>query len=628
MMRHSPLPRTLSVLALVVCGGQAFGQAEKPSAQPLPAGPAPTAQPAAPAAGKLSAADLDTLLGPIALYADALIAQILPASTYPLDIVMAARWVKVHPDLKDVDEQAWDPSVRAVAHYPTIITMMDERIDWTQQLGRAFLEQRQDVMESVQRLRAQAHAAGSLQTTPQQQVVSEGTVIKIVPAEPQVIYVPQYQPSVVYGGSYYGDTVGASLVSFGVGFAAGSWLNLGCDWGSHCLYHYPYWGFSVGWGWPYWGCGSWGWNSCYRPCGWGWSPYSAYSCWPNSGWCGLGPRWGNCGWNGSGFSVGVGVGFTSGNVAVGGTFVAADSGSRSAGLLGPAPTNASIAEPAGQRTPWVRDDSRPGPAGRVLSVRPADNIARGLVSAPRSAPPPDLASPRPLSIRPSDLLRQQRSGAAALVMQSGNNTSAQGASATEQQASRQRVLSIRPADNIRSGAVPQGKAPPAPLAMPRSDAPAPVSNATTQPRSTPRILSVRPADNIRSGAVPDPRSAPAPRGVDTPRASPAPAAPSESAAPRILSVRPADNVRQSAPRAEQPRSTAPRVDPRPAAPAARPSAPAARPQAVSPAGMQRQSSSAPRASSSAFAGRGSPLMRAGGGGGGGGGGRSGGRGRN
>lgn len=178
---------------------------------------------------------LDNLLAPIALYPDPLLAQVLVAATFPDQIDVAARWVRSFGD-KGVDEQPWDVSVRSIAHYPTVLYMMDDDLDWTTALGQAYAYQSTDVMASVQRLRAMARAQGNLVTTPQQQVVVEGGYIAIWPASPQYIYVPAYDPAIVFfqpvyvGGSY-------TALSFGAALGIGVWLNLDCDWHRHRVYY-------------------------------------------------------------------------------------------------------------------------------------------------------------------------------------------------------------------------------------------------------------------------------------------------------------------------------------------------------------------------------------------------------
>ena len=150
---------------------------------------------------------LDALLAPIALYPDPLLSQVLMAATYPLQIVEASRWLEqdgnaqLHGDALTtaLESQNWDPSVKSLVPFPDVLAMMNGKLDWTQQVGYAFATQQADVMNSIQRLRAQAQAAGSLKSTPQQTVASEQGSIVIQPADPQTVYVPVYNPTVVYG---------------------------------------------------------------------------------------------------------------------------------------------------------------------------------------------------------------------------------------------------------------------------------------------------------------------------------------------------------------------------------------------------------------------------------------------
>jgi hypothetical protein len=179
----------------------------------------------------LAAAQLDQLLGPIALYPDPLIAQILPASTLPTQIVLADRYVTGGGDPSQIGQQPWDPSVQALARYPTVLKWMDDNLNWTTDLGQAFINQQPDVMVSIQRLRTSASNVGNLQSTPQQQVVNEGGEIEIVPADPQVIYVPVYQSDQVY----YQTCDGSPFITFGIGFPMGLWLDCDFDWGRHNL---------------------------------------------------------------------------------------------------------------------------------------------------------------------------------------------------------------------------------------------------------------------------------------------------------------------------------------------------------------------------------------------------------
>jgi len=182
----------------------------------------------------LSAESLNQLLAPIALYPDALIALILPASTVPSDVVLASRYVAGNGDPKQIPNQGWDNSVQSLASYPDVVTWMGKNLEWTTALGQAFLVQPADVMNAIQQLRTQAQAAGNLVDTPQQVIVKEKTFIRIVPAEPEYLYVPQYDPEIIYVQPYsqgYGP-----LITFGVGFAVGAWLNYDFDWNRHEIY--------------------------------------------------------------------------------------------------------------------------------------------------------------------------------------------------------------------------------------------------------------------------------------------------------------------------------------------------------------------------------------------------------
>jgi len=148
--------------------------------------------------------ELDQMLAPIALYPDSLLAQILMAATYPLEVVQADRWAKADKNLTGdqlndaLDQKDWDPSVKALVAFPQVLSMMSERLEWTQRLGDAFLDQQEQVMDTVQKLRARAQAAGNLRDTDEQRVVEENGGILIEPAQPEVIYVPVYDPFIVY----------------------------------------------------------------------------------------------------------------------------------------------------------------------------------------------------------------------------------------------------------------------------------------------------------------------------------------------------------------------------------------------------------------------------------------------
>ncbi len=187
----------------------------------------PPAQEAASASPFRSPEELDQLLGPIALYPDALIALILPATTAPADIVLAVRYLQDGTDRSQVETRAWDDSVKSLTHFAEVLNWLDRNLTWTKQVGEAFIAQPADVMNAVQRLRAKARAAGTLADTPQQQVIVQPDAISIIPAQPDVIYVPYYDPLAMYGlHSYYPN----SFFSFSPAYATGLWLSYGVDW--------------------------------------------------------------------------------------------------------------------------------------------------------------------------------------------------------------------------------------------------------------------------------------------------------------------------------------------------------------------------------------------------------------
>jgi len=183
--------------------------------------------------------ELDKLLAPIALYPDSLVALILPASTASADLVLAARFLANNGSSDQIDKQSWDESVKGLARYPELLDWMDENLEWTRELGAAFVAQPADVMNAVQRLRTNARAAGLLKDTPQQRVVVRDNRILILPAEENVIYIPSYDPQVLYVRDYY--YTHPSALSFSIGFAVGSWLSYDCDWNRHrvWMYHRP-----------------------------------------------------------------------------------------------------------------------------------------------------------------------------------------------------------------------------------------------------------------------------------------------------------------------------------------------------------------------------------------------------
>src|SRR2546422_6337695 len=223
-----------------------------------------TDQPVSPAAvqpAQPTPAQLQQLVAPIALYPDELIAQILAAATYPEQVVEAERWMQQHGELKgqelaqEVDKQPWDPSVKALTEFPSVLANMDKNLSWTSSLGDAYVNHQQDVMDAVQVMRRRAQQAGNLETTSQQTVVQQGPQVVIEPSNPEVIYVPQYDPWVVYGAPlvtwpgwywYPGLFVPGPGIVFGVGlgiglFAGFGWgcSHWGFDWDRHRIVHDP-----------------------------------------------------------------------------------------------------------------------------------------------------------------------------------------------------------------------------------------------------------------------------------------------------------------------------------------------------------------------------------------------------
>ena len=180
-------------LVLATAPGGFAAQADQPGAQP-------PVQPA-----QQTPEQLQQLVAPIALYPDALVAQILAAATCPDQVVEADRWLQQHPDLKgeqlgqEVDKQPWDPSVKALAEFPSVLANMDKNLSWTSSLGDAYVNQQQDVMNAVQVMRDRAEKAGNLKNTSQEKVSKEGQTIVIEPANPEIVYVPEYDPWLVYG---------------------------------------------------------------------------------------------------------------------------------------------------------------------------------------------------------------------------------------------------------------------------------------------------------------------------------------------------------------------------------------------------------------------------------------------
>ncbi|MFN0317375.1 MAG: DUF3300 domain-containing protein, partial [Burkholderiales bacterium] len=217
-------------VVMLLCVSVAFAQTPPSSDETSPLQPL------------FSQEELDQMLAPIALYPDSLLSQILMASTYPLEVVQAARWSKAHPNLtgdeavKAVEEYDWDPSVKSLVAFPRVLAVLDEKLDWMERLGDAFLSQQQQVMDTIQDLRRRADTAGNLQSNEHVRVERQAQTIVVEPASPQVIYVPYYDPYVVYGTwwwPYYPPIYWApwpgyyDRSGFGTGFWWGSGITLG-----------------------------------------------------------------------------------------------------------------------------------------------------------------------------------------------------------------------------------------------------------------------------------------------------------------------------------------------------------------------------------------------------------------
>src|SRR5271156_3532916 len=208
-------------------------------------------------AAPMSATELQAVVAPIALYPDSLVAQILTASTFPDQVAIADYWVEQNKSLagsalmQAVDKQSWDPSVKALTEFPSVLDNMAKNLSWTSSLGEAYHNQQADVMTAIQTLRAKAKTAGNLKTTSQVTVTQQSPqVIVIQPTNPQVVYVPEYNPAVVYGYPYVvpaytyvpppaGAVVAAGIIGFSAGIAVGAMMSGGC----------------CGWGYSSWNCG-------------------------------------------------------------------------------------------------------------------------------------------------------------------------------------------------------------------------------------------------------------------------------------------------------------------------------------------------------------------------------------
>src|SRR5664279_985317 len=239
----------LSILLVFAIGPGAATSMAYQSAEPSPAGS--TAPSYSGQGVPATAQELQSLVAPIALYPDALVAQILNAATFPDQVAVADNWMQQNKDLTGsalstaVNGQTWDPSVKALTQFPSVLHNMAQNLAWTSQLGEDYHNQASDVMAAVQTLRSQAKAAGNLKSGSQITVVQQSPqTIVIQPTNPQVVYVPEYNPAVIYGTPYVvpgystGDVVAAGLLGFGAGIAVGAMMGGGC----------------CGWGWSSWNC--------------------------------------------------------------------------------------------------------------------------------------------------------------------------------------------------------------------------------------------------------------------------------------------------------------------------------------------------------------------------------------
>jgi Protein of unknown function (DUF3300) len=243
------------VIRIVVARCLPIGLAVLLAAPPLPR----AQQPGVAGSSPFKPEELEQIVAPIALYPDPLIAQIFMASTYPLEVIQAARFAKANPNLKDaalddeLKKQPWDDSVKALVSFPQVLEMMDSQLEWMQKLGDAVLAQQKATMDAIQRLRAKAQTAGNLKSTEQQKVIVEQaeppqqqTIIRIEPANSEIVYVPTYNPTIVYGAwpypayppyyyypPYYpvGYFAATAAIAFGLGMLAGGAIWGGCNWG-------------------------------------------------------------------------------------------------------------------------------------------------------------------------------------------------------------------------------------------------------------------------------------------------------------------------------------------------------------------------------------------------------------
>jgi hypothetical protein len=241
---RTPAPCTVSALACMVLCMAGLSMPARAYQDP-----ASSSSTATPTVAPQTADQLDAMVAPIALYPDALVAQVLGAATFPDQVAIASYWVGQNSGLSGtalaqaVDKQAWDPSVKALTQFPSVLGDLAQNLAWTSSLGEAFHNQPTDVMAAVQAMRAKAQQAGNLKTTTQIKVVQQAPqTIVIQPADPQVVYVPQYNPTIIYGTPYvvplYRPTYFAPTIGFGAGVVIGAgfgggFIGGGFGWGFH-----------------------------------------------------------------------------------------------------------------------------------------------------------------------------------------------------------------------------------------------------------------------------------------------------------------------------------------------------------------------------------------------------------
>lgn len=298
-LNHPAGRRAVSVvcglgLLIFTVGSPVFGQQYPAPGQQYPAPPPAPGPQQQPGQQMLSPDQLDDLVAPIALYPDPLLGQILAASTYPLEVVEVQQWLQQNSNLRGQDlmnaarQQNWDPSIQALVAFPDVVATLNRDVRWTTDLGNAFLAQQQDVMAAVQRMRLRAEQNGKLSSNAQQTVTTDTqngqSAVVIEPAQPQVVYVPVYNPDDIWGPPVYGyyPPLWYPPIGYGFGFGPGIFLDA----------FFP--GFGIGFGWGGWGLG-WGWG-----CGWfGGGLFLNVGFFNN---------WGFHGWFGNGFAGGFGAG--------------------------------------------------------------------------------------------------------------------------------------------------------------------------------------------------------------------------------------------------------------------------------------------------------------------------------